>query len=82
MPLKRKHSAPKEFEMHKPKEFFHTHQSTGPSWHYEPTIHNPFERNRGRVITRRGSPKMYFASMTAMLLIAAYVLSRVVFDII
>lgn len=71
--------------MRKPHEFYHTHQSSGPTWHYEPDTSSHFRRShfrsrRGRVITRRGTPKTYYALMALLLMLCAFILVRAFID--
>ena len=68
--------------MRNPHRFYHTHQATGPAWHDEPPSTDYGNHRYGRVITRQGSPKMYYLVMAALISGWAYILAKVVFDII
>ena len=81
-PAKHKRPASKEIQMRAPNRIFHTHQASGPTWHNEPDPYGPFDGLSGRTITRQGSPKMYYVTVTAFLLIAGYVMAKVVFHIV
>ncbi len=67
--------------MYKPREIFDTHHSSGPTWHYAPGNEYHGRSLRGRRVTRRGNPKLYYTLMCAIIAGAAYVFTRAIFEL-